>query len=164
MPHYLLKISKRKWDRLDVPWLEPNQIQADPLGDLRIDKGTLSVWHVNEDKSNLEIVILALAATREKFDKFEYGLFDQELAKSINLKIQNTLGITPIDKANIWHRDVIELTAEKAFELIRAIFDTFEKERVLGDDIRTQIVNAVKEGNLDIQKVNNSISRIIESR
>lgn len=165
MPHFLLKINKRKWDKLDVPWLEPNQIQADPLGDLKISEGTLSVWHVNDDKSNLDIVITALAANRDNFDKFEYGLFDQTIAMSLNLKMQNTPGTTPIDKANIWHRDVVELTAEKAFELIKAIFDTFEKQRVLDDDIKTKILNADSQGNLDIHKVHDPMkSRIIKSR
>lgn len=64
MPHFLLSITKRKWDKLDVPWLPSHDIQGDPLGALRLNDGTLSVWHIDDDKSNLDIVITALAVTR----------------------------------------------------------------------------------------------------
>ncbi len=76
MPRYLIMIKKRKWDKLSVPWLQGQGIQADPLSDLRISDGNLSVWHIKDDMTNLNDVILALAITRSNIDKLEYGLFD----------------------------------------------------------------------------------------
>jgi hypothetical protein len=153
MPQYLLRIKKRKWDKLNLPWLEPNQIQADPLGDLNISEGTLSVWHIEDDKSNLDLVIAALAVNRQNFDKFEYGLFDQKIVDSIKLKIQIVPGDTPIDNVNSWHRDLVELTVDKASSLVKAIFDNFDKQRLLVDDVKTKIINAAKEGSINLQNV-----------
>ncbi len=101
MPQYLLMINKRKWDRLNVPWLKPNQIQADPLGDLRINEGTLSVWQIEDD--------------------------------------------------------LIQLTADQALNLIKAIFDSLEKHRLYDDEVQTRILNAIQKGYLDLHKVNKSL-------
>jgi len=157
MPLYLLMINKRKWDRLNIPWLKPNQIQADPLGDLRINEGALSVWHIDDDRSNLEFVIVALAAARQNFDKFEYGLFDQEIVGGLDLKVQVTPGNSPIEVANGWHRDLIQLTAEHALSLVNTMFDSLEKHRLYDDEIQTRILNAIREGYLDLPKVNKSL-------
>jgi len=118
MPLYLLMINKRKWDRLNVPWLKPNQIQADPLGDLRINEGALSVWHIEDDESNLDLVIAALVATRQNFDKFEYGLFDQEIVTG---------------------------------------FDGLEKHRLYDDEVQSRILDAIRTGHIDLQKLNKSL-------
>jgi len=161
MPQYLLMINKRKWDRLDVPWLKPNQIQADPLGDLRINEGALSVWHIEEDKSNLDLVIAALAATRQNLDKFEYGLFGQEIVSSLDLKFQIIPGNSPSDAANGWHRDLIQLTADQTLNFVKAIFDSLEKHRLYDDEVQTKIFNAIQEGYLDLHKVNKSLRKKI---
>jgi len=161
MPQYLLMINKRKWDRLDVPWLKPNQIQADPLGDLRITEGALSIWHIEDDKSNLDLVIAGLATTRQNVDKFEYGLFDQEIVTGLDLKAQITTGNSPIDAANVWHRDLIELTAEQALNLVNAIFDDFEKYRLYDDEVQARILGAVRDGHIDLHKVNKSLKNKI---
>lgn len=157
MPQYLLMINKRKWDRLNVPWLKPNQIQADPLGDLRVNEGALSVWHIEDDKSNLDLVIVALAAARQNFDKFEYGLFDQNIASGFNIKVQITPGNSLIDTANAWHRDFIELTAEQALNLVNTIFDDLEKHRLYDDEVQNRILEAIKTGHLNLQNLNKSL-------
>lgn len=157
MPYYLLKIIKRKWDKLNLPWLEPDQIQADPLGDLRINEGELSLWYIDEDRSNLDLIITALAVNRESFDKLEYGLFDQRIVEEIGLKIQKTPGATPIDSANFWHYDLIHLTIEKASNLVKSIFGNLVKQRILADDLRDKVLKAIRDGNIDLQKLNKSM-------
>ncbi len=157
MPQYLLMINKRKWDRLNALWLKPDQIQADPLGDLRINEGTLSVWQIEDDRANLDLVITALAATRQNFDKFEYGLFDQEIVINLGLKAQITPGNTPIDTANGWHRDLIQLTGDQALNLVKSIFDSLEKHRLYDDEVQTRILDAIQEEYLDLHKVNKSL-------
>ncbi|GEM_PF-2610359 len=161
MPQYLLMINKRKWDRLNVLWLKPNQIQADPLGDLRINEGALSVWHIEDDKANLDLVIAALAVTRQNVDKFEYGLFDSKIAIDLNLKVQITQGNTPVDAANAWHRDLIHLTADQTLNFVKAVFGILEKYRLFEDDIQSRILNAIQEGYVDLNKINNSLRKKI---
>lgn len=127
------------------------------MGDLRINEGTLSVWQIEDDKTNLDLVIVALAATRQNFDKFEYGLFGQEIVINLGLKAQITPGNTLIDAANDWHRDLIQLTADQAVNLVKAIFDSLEKHRLYDDEVQTRILNAIQKGYLDLHKVNKSL-------
>jgi hypothetical protein len=58
MPLYLIRITKRNWERdeYDTSWLEPSEVPADVHRDLRVTESALSVWHIEDDKSNLEEV------------------------------------------------------------------------------------------------------------
>jgi hypothetical protein len=65
MPFILRTIRKDRWYRIeDVPWLEEGDIHADPLADLNTKANELSVWLIEDDRSNLNRVVSALAATR----------------------------------------------------------------------------------------------------
>lgn len=154
VPQFLFRITKRKWDKLNVQWLQPNDIQADPLGDLRITDGTLSVWYIEDDRSNLGLIVTALAATRQKFDKFEYGLFDQNVLDIVDVLVKKKPGDTPIENANVWHRDLVELNIDKATTLVKTIFNGLEKKRLLPDAITARILDAVHAGDINLQKVN----------
>jgi hypothetical protein len=161
MPQYLLRINKRKWDKLDVPWLQAHEIQADPLGDLRINEGTLSVWYIEDDRSNLDPIITGLVATRQKFDKFEYGLFDQAVIDTADVRVEITQGNIPIESANSWHRDLIHLTLDRASNFVKTLFNAIEKKRLLDDEVKKRIVDAVTNGNINLQQVNTSLRKKI---
>ena len=46
---------------------------------------TLSVWYIEDDKSNLEQVAVAVASTRDSFSPFDYALVDETLLTAINI-------------------------------------------------------------------------------
>lgn len=164
MPLFLLKITKRKWDKLPFGWLKANEVQGDPLGDLRIQDGTLSVWHIEDNHSNLKLIITALASNRDRFDKFDYGLFDQTLLDEIDIKIKETPGKTPIESVNLFHRDLTQLTINKTATLVNAIFDSLQKKRVLGEEIESLIRDGVKKSLIDLRKVKKSMKGRIQSK
>ncbi len=122
----------------------------------------MSVWYVEDDRSNLNVIVTALAATRQNFDKFEYGLFDQKDLDFVGISVKKKPGNTPLRKANVWHRDLVELTIDKATRLVKTIFNNLEKKRLLREDIKTRIINAVRAGDIDLQKVNKSMGEKIE--
>ena len=64
MSHFLIMIKKRNWDRIPLPWLAENDLPADPIGDLKTSNNSLSLWHIEEDESNLERVVLGLIVNR----------------------------------------------------------------------------------------------------
>lgn len=161
MPQFLLRITKRKWDKLNVQWLRPNDIQADPLGDLSIIDGTLSVWYIEDDRSNLDLIVTALAATRERFDKFEFGLFDQNVVDLVDVLVKIKPGDTPLENANHWHRDLTELTIDKATTLVKTIFNGLEKKRLFAETITDRILGAVHAGDINLQKVNKTMRKKI---
>lgn len=63
MPLILRKIEKGRWnsDPQAVPWLPPGEVQAQALLDLAPKDNGLSVWLIEEDRSNLDRVVAALA-------------------------------------------------------------------------------------------------------
>jgi hypothetical protein len=63
--------------------------------------------------------------------------------------------------ANDWHRDLIQLTADQALNLVKTIFDGLEKHRLYDDEVQTKIFNAIQEGYLDLHKVNKSLRKKI---
>ncbi len=75
MALFLIRLNnKRTWDRQTYDaWLKPGQVPADVFRDFRVANGKLSVWHIEDDRSNLEQVIMALAATRDTFAPFDYS-------------------------------------------------------------------------------------------
>jgi len=137
---YLIKITKRKWDRLnDSDWLQANEIQADPLGDLRPFDGRLSIWDICEDSSKLDEIIAALVLNTNDWNTFEYGLFDRNIPKELGITIECIIGKTPIPEANEYHRELIHLTTEMYTLFVNNVFLILKKERLYKDDIEKKV-------------------------
>jgi len=156
MPSFLIRINnKRTWDReAYAEWLDIGQAPADVFRDFRVAEGILSVWHIENDRSNLNLVVAALAATRQSFDVFDYALFNQELTSSSDIKFLATAGDTPIPSANLWHRDLTALTANKLSVLVNTLFDVIEKERISKQEVKSLIVEAARDGKIEFALTN----------
>jgi hypothetical protein len=125
-------------------------LQADALGDLSTSNNTLSVWYVEEDRSNLEQIITALAATHQSLSNFDYALLEVQVLSGLNIPINPSPGNTPDGEANVsWHRDLIELSAQNLLELAQAIMARGEKARVSEREVRRLIGQAVASGRIE---------------
>jgi hypothetical protein len=122
VPFLLRKITKSKWYRgTPHPWIGENEIEADALNDLKTQANALSVWLIDDKKSNLGRIIVAMVANGNHFDNFDYVLLPLFSLQDLGIKIIQNNGVSPDTEANqIWHRDLIELTTEKLCELARA--------------------------------------------
>jgi hypothetical protein len=158
VPLLLRAIRKSRWNKDNFPWLTQDDIQADLLGDLVTSNNTLSVWLVQDDKSNLNEVITALASNRNTISNLDYAIFDISLLESINIKLEVNEGNTHYDKSNRWHRDLIELTANKIVKLAESMLKNSSIERVLEKKISDLIKGAVDNGQIDKEKLNPSIN------
>ncbi|MEL6927130.1 MAG: hypothetical protein AAFO95_00675 [Cyanobacteria bacterium J06600_6] len=149
MPLLLRGIRKRRWSTdASISGLSEGEIQADAFGDLSTSKNTLSVWHVEDDKSNIDQVITAFASNRDNISNFDYVLFNTNLVSNIGINIEQNPGATPFEAANHWHRDLTMLTASKLFKLIDIICNQhIEKSRVKEKDI-LKLINKAVENNL----------------
>jgi len=160
VPLLLRKIRKSKWYKNDsVPWLEEGEIQADALGDLVTNSNTLSVWLVEDDKSNLEQVIIALASSCNSVSNFDYALFNVDLMLNVGIKVERKEGLTPYLKANKWHRDLVELTTSKLFKLAESMFIYSDRERIAEKTVLNLIKDAVQNGQIDTTKLSTGITR-----
>ena len=163
MPLLLRKIRKSKWYKNDsVLWLGENEIQADALGDVVTSSNTLSVWLVEDDKSNLEQVIIALASGCDNISHFDYALLNVDLLSNFGIKIETKEGLTPYTRANQWHRDLVELTTNKLFKLAEAIFILSDRERVAEKTVLNWIKDAVRNGQIDKMKLSAGITKKLD--
>jgi hypothetical protein len=158
VPLLLRKIRKSKWYKNDsVPWLEEGEIQADALGDLVTSGNTLSIWVVEDDKSNLEQVIVALASSCDNIANFDYALINIDCLLSIGIKIETKEGLTPYSKANKWHRDLIELTTSQLFKLAEVMAIHSTRERVSEKTVLNLIRVAVQNEKIDKTKLKEDV-------
>ncbi|MGE5443847.1 MAG: hypothetical protein ACM3SR_04500 [Ignavibacteriales bacterium] len=173
MPFFLRKIRKSKWYRHnDVPWLAEGELQADALRDLLTSSNQLSVWHIEDDRSNLERTIAALAANVTDNSNFDYALFDQQIVYEIGIKVESkkTKGASPDEEVNSWHCDLIELSASKLRELAKAIQTKAEIERIQVQDVIQLVAESISSGRIDRTKVKlkseaiEKIDRVIASK
>jgi hypothetical protein len=154
VPFFLRKIRKARWYKNpDVPWLTEGELQADALGDLLTSSNQLSVWHIEDNRSNLERTIAALAANVTDISNFDYALFDQQLVYEIGIKVESTKGASPDEEVNSWHCDLIEVSASKLIELAKAIQTKAEIRRIQVQDIIQLVAEGISSGRIDRTKM-----------
>lgn len=141
MPLVLRKISKSRWF-VDKPWLQLHDLNADAAKDLATSDGTLSIFLIDGDKSQLDRVIAALSANGNKPDNVDYALVDLQLLTALGFKTEETPGATPDSEVNAWHRDVVDLSIMKLLRFALLIRDQAERNRVP----RPKVIKLVKEG------------------
>ena len=162
MPLLLRTIRKNRWYQGDpLPWLAQGDLPADPLGDLSTTFNALSVWRVEENHSNLQQIVAALAAMRESLSNFDYALFDEKILSQVQIKISETKGVTFDEQVNVYHRDLVELSASSLVTLAGAIHASNMRERVLSKDVGLIIRQAVSEGRIELTKLKEGIQKKI---
>jgi hypothetical protein len=153
-----MMIKKRSWDKLDPQplWLAQNGLHADPLSDLRTKDNSISVWRIHTDRSNLDLVVTALAVSRDGLDKFEFGLFDRTLVAQLGIKINDTKPgkCAALPDANKWHSDLEELSVDTVVTLLQTIFPHIEKNIHLLPAVKKLVLAAQKQNLLEFQKIN----------
>lgn len=163
MPLILRKIRRSKWYKHEgVPWLQPGELQADTLVDLKTEDNCLSVWRV-EDESNLDDLVGALAATCAVLSNLDYAILAEENVSALGLKIIQTEGNTPNKNVNKWHRELVELSASIVVDLAKAIFTSGETKRTRPQQILRFIARAVESGQIDAVKLSEGIRARLRS-
>ena len=154
MPLLLRKVTKPKWNHsLDLSWLRQGEMPADPMADLKTEDNKLSLWHVEDDESNLDQVVTAIAATRDYLDNVDYVLLDQRDMLHLDIHVAKTTGDTPLSEANLWHCDLTHLSAHKLVELAEVMWERCRIERRLKKAVRRLLVGAVESGRIDTSRL-----------
>lgn len=165
VPFILRKIRKSKWYKHErVPWLAEGELQADALGDLQTSNNELSVWQVEDDRSNLERIITALAANSDHISNLDYALFDAQVLLELNIQSKHSRGNTPDEEANVWHLDLIQLSAQKLMKLAKAIMTDGEKVRFLPKELLQSIRQAMTSGQIDRAKLKQDVLVKVDGR
>jgi hypothetical protein len=165
MPFFLRKIRKAKWlNDKGLSWLQPSDLQADAVFDLKTDDNSLSVWHVEDDESNLEQVLVAVGASLDYLTNLDYALADQDLLLETGIKMTATTGKTGYRVANQWHRDLVELTAERVLEIARTIQTRgLRLDRVLSKKLAALLKKRIESGDVDLSSLNEHLRAEIQA-
>lgn len=148
MPLVLRKIKKAKWYKNGVvSWLKEGELQADALTDLKTTNNRLSVWLVQDDKSNLDRIITALASKCEYSTNIDFALLDQSILEQLVIKWEKTIGDSHDDEINhISHLDLIELTARKLYQFAHKIKTNGTTTRYPEKKVINLVIGAIKMG------------------
>jgi len=143
MARLLRKVKRNRWFREEAqPFLDVEDVPADPLGDLTTSGNKLSVYRVDGDVTEIERIARALALTVERLDNVGYVLFDASLLERISVESDPTDGKTYDSVVNKWHLDLINLTGNKLVELTRLILLEGQSDTIL----KKRIVELVEQG------------------
>ncbi len=151
----LLKKNKWFWDE-PLPWLEVGDIPADPLEHLIPQDHKISVYEVSDDREQIERVAAAIAAKRHgEVDAVEFIVFDQSILAEVGIEIdRNTPGDTCDPEVNGWHRDMIEVSADKLVAFAKRVVPNIPSDLVLKKRIREVLIESGGLGLYDWSKIN----------
>lgn len=89
----LRKVKQHRWYKeLAEPFLKVDDVPADPLADLQTSENLLSVWEVQEDRSNLIRIVRAVAIGGQRIDHTGYILFDSVHLDAAGIGLQKNEG------------------------------------------------------------------------
>ncbi|MEG3975457.1 hypothetical protein QT970_12660 [Microcoleus sp. herbarium8] len=146
VPFLLRKIRKNKWSTENLSWINSGELQADCLGDMGTKDNKLSVYRISDDKSNLNRVAAALAATCDNISNFDYLLFNEDLLQIIGIKSEKTEGNTSDESVNSSHIDLVEISLSKLVNLANIASKDGERARILQQDIKFFLVESFRNG------------------
>jgi len=168
LPLWLRKISKSRWYGHEAHrWLpngslEADAIQADAMSDLRTESNALSVWRINDNRTNLEQIIIALAANLPRPTHLDYALFDQQFLVNNEFKIEQLPGNTPCAAANSYHFHLTELSVHKLTEVAEIIKGKAERNRYTKKETLALIKRAIDSGVISRERLGPSIVEAVK--
>jgi hypothetical protein len=156
VPFVLRSGRRSRWER--------NANIEESLKDLRPDACyKLSVWHIEDDHSNLNRVICALAAGREEIVNFDYLLIDYHILSDLNMIIESRPGVSADDYANVaWHRNLCDLTETKLRALAQTVRAHCQPVRIAQKDIALWLTDGVIAGHIDRQRMRLKTSALMK--
>jgi hypothetical protein len=123
------------------------------LLDLQPKGNKLSVWIVDDNRSNLPRIICALAANSESVSNIDYALLP-EAALPLDIKVDHTKGDSADDLMNSQcHRDLIELSIQRVMDLATSIGALGERGRVSEKHVAGLLEEGIQTGRLDRSRI-----------
>ena len=107
-------------------------------------------------------MLVAIASSRERLDKLDYALLDEQLLPQLAINCIRSDGRTPHAGANgAMHRDLTELTVQKVASLAEAMMP-LERVRVPENNIKLMLIDAIKSSVLDRHRIATKLRTSLE--
>jgi len=158
----LRKIRHKRWfvatHDLDAP------LPADPLADLNTNNNNLSLWEIFPDRSNLDDVLVGLAATFDHVSNIDLAIVDTTRLSSPVPQTQMTNGRTTYAKAASYHRDFLDLTAQQIIEFADCIRRHASLEGFSEREVAALLAQAIREGRLDLSDLRPDVQTHLQKK
>ena len=153
-------ISRAKWERKE--WMSDGEISADAVtADLRTQNNNLSLWRCDSGANrDIDNVVLAIASGRDKVDKVEFVLIDDEDLKHDGHIIKDTNGRTPVQSLVKLHVDVMRLNYCRLGKVARRVASAVaanQCHRVSKKRVGKLLVGAVDRGEVKIEQLSDKL-------
>lgn len=157
--------AKFWYARDDQPWIPSGDIPGDTLQAFRTNENELSVWFIQNDKSNLDRVVAAFATTKTSLDTLDYVLLPDNFLPP-DIQVKEDAGESCDQLANEkWHRDLVQLTGHRIVELAKQFYhEGYEKEglgRYEDSDIAILIKQGIQRSEIDVNKLNAKLRKAL---
>lgn len=161
MPLLLRTIREENWIEGIPHWVPEGDIHADFLPEVRTKKNRLSAWLIQDDRSNLNLVIAAVAGIREQEDPFSYFLIDVNISQQVGVNVVVTAARSASERvSNEFHRDLEQLSGILASRVARLMRDLGERHFLFPQEVDQLILGAYGQG--DLQK--GRLSQAVKAR
>jgi len=152
----------RKLDRRaafhSVDWVRSGDVAGDALCNLRTQGNALSVWLIDDNRTNLERIIAAVAGGRMKLDKLDYALIESGRLETLGIHMTQEKGMSCDDDANaLWHQDLHNLSGAKLVELAVTMQAHSEFKRVNKKEVGRLIAASIRGGFIDPSRLDDKL-------
>ena len=124
------------------------------LEELQLTNNCLSVFLVDDDKSNLHRIVAALSATSQSPSDVEFFLLDEKELDALSVHKEKTQANTADDVVNQAHRDLVITSKDKLIHLAHTFKSKGETGRILKKKVRRMIKQGIDSGEIDCNEVN----------
>lgn len=164
MAFLLRKIKKGRWYKHEaVPWLKQDELQADALLDLQTKGNKLSIWRVEDDRSNLNRIIAALVSTCDNATNIDFALLKQSIIDTLDIKIEKANGDSHDHELNqTCHLHLVELTTAKLYKLLQEIQKPGIRGRCLEKQVINLVIEATRTGKIPRTKLSQTIQNKLD--
>lgn len=158
----LLRRIQRKpnWDPQGEfsTYLPSGQAPADALSDIATDANRLSIWQIDDEGTNLDRVLAAIASPRTNLQKLDYLIFDIQDVQVLEISIEASQGNTFDEEANkSWHFHLTRLSATALANLANRMLARGPARRQNERQLIALIDRSVANGWIDQSRLNPSI-------
>lgn len=160
MPLILRGIRKNRWIKKSFPG--GIALPADAFDDVKTLNNGLSVWIIEDNRSNLTQVITALASTKPSLSNIDYVLVDARHIVPI-FPLDPAPGETADASANPMHRNISNLSAPKLYELVSLIDTHGNPDSMREKEVCEHLVRGIMVGRLEEAKVQVKTDKFISA-
>lgn len=153
MAYVLRKAVLGNWEHDESRRLTEDGLRY-ALRELRLHNDRLSVFLVNDYKSNIYRIAAALAATRRNPDTMEYFLLDVSELDALSINWRNTpMDTTPDDAVNCVHVDLIVPDPAKLTDLAQTLRTNGETESLSRNEVKQMITRGIVAREIDLERI-----------